>query len=80
MDLLTLKGGPADGMVLDTDRICNMDNVYCPKHGPHFVHATAVSSDIVVCTSQYYYDKTTGEHIEDIHFEHPDKPEGGTGT
>lgn len=32
-------GGPNDGLVIDTDRICNGSGIYCPVHGHGFYHS-----------------------------------------
>lgn len=58
---LTLKGGPADGRVIDEDKICNRNDIRCPVHGVGFSHPWI---DVAAAGGvEHLYDIRTGEYI-----------------
>ena len=60
-------GGPKDGLVVDTDRICNNSNLYCPIHGHCFDH-TATNNDAVIlsCVELKYF--RSGDNPDKAYF------------
>lgn len=59
MRTLKLIGGPLDGKVIDTDRVCNLDNEYCPAHGHRYRHLDGRPSVLMVKEAKY--NNETGE-------------------
>lgn len=60
--MLLLKGGPYDGRVIDTSKVCNGNDEYCPAHGFRFTHPELLSCGEtgVMRYETHKYDLTTG--------------------
>ena len=61
--ILELKDGPLKGRVIDTNSICNGDDIYCPVHGWKFRH-TGNKTDLIYSEVSFKYDILTGKYIK----------------
>lgn len=63
--IIALKGGPKDGQQIDTGKICNCSDEYCPVHGIGFNHRAGMKPSCVrwEWLEQHSYDVHTGEYL-----------------